>query len=198
MFSGGIEEENMKYLIVGLGNPGTEYEETRHNIGFEVADALLAEKEEATFRPERYAAVGRIKYRGRILVVIKPSTYMNLSGKAVKYWMEKEKIPLDKILIIVDDLALKTGELRLRTKGSSGGHNGLEDIIQRLGTSRFHRLRIGIGNDFPKGQQVDFVLGKWSPEEREILQKRIPLAVDAVKSFVFAGAAKTATLFNGK
>ncbi len=188
----------MKYLIVGLGNPGAEYENTRHNIGFEVAGALLAGKEDATFRQERYAAVGRIKYRGRILVVIKPSTYMNLSGKAVKYWMEKEKIPLEKVLIIVDDLALETGAIRLRSKGSSGGHNGLEDIIQRLGTSRFHRLRIGIGNDFPKGQQVDFVLGKWTAEEREILQKRIPVAVEAVKSFVFAGAAKTASLYNGK
>ena len=191
-------EEGMKYLIVGLGNIGEKYDGTRHNIGFEVADALIGDKEELVFKQERYAAVAKTKYRGRILVVIKPGTYMNLSGNAVRYWMEKEKIPLERVLIIVDDLALDTGVLRLRPKGSSGGHNGLENIINVLGTSKFNRLRIGIGNEFLKGQQVDFVLGKWTQEERDILKEKIPIAVNIVKSFCFVGFGKTASLYNNK
>jgi PTH1 family peptidyl-tRNA hydrolase len=188
----------MKYLIVGLGNIGAEYEGTRHNIGFDIVDRLIADKDELVFKPDRYASMAKTKYRGRSLVVIKPATYMNLSGKAVKYWMEKENIPIEKVLIIVDDIALDLGLIRLRSKGSAGGHNGLENIIQSLQTSQFNRLRFGIGKDFQRGYQVDFVLGKWNEEEKKILQKQIPLAVDAIRSFCFIGAAKTATLFNNK
>ena len=191
-------EDPMKYLIVGLGNPGKEYEGTRHNIGFEVVDALVNTGDENLFKSGRYGEMARIKHRGRTLVVLKPSTYMNLSGNAVKYWLDKEKIPVEKLLVVVDDLALPTGALRLRKKGSSGGHNGLENIIAKLGTQNFARLRIGIGNEYAKGQQVDFVLGKWTEEEREILVKKIPVAVEMIKSFAFAGPDRTATLYNNK
>ncbi len=155
----------MKYLIVGLGNIGTDYHHTRHNIGFDVADAFAA-KHGALFRSDRLADVAEIKWKGRILVVIKPTTYMNLSGKAVKYWMDKEKIPAENMLVIVDELALPLEVIRLRPGGSDAGHNGLKSIQETIGTNQYPRLRFGIGNDFPKGRQVDYVLGRWTAKGR--------------------------------
>ena len=187
----------MKYLIAGLGNIGDEYANTRHNIGFIIADALAREAE-ASFKSERYAAMTKIKFRGKTLVVIKPSTYMNLSGKAVRYWMENENIPIERTLIIADDIALPLGTLRLRKKGGDGGHNGLEDIIVTMGSEAFPRLRIGIGNDFSKGHQVDYVLGKWTREEETILIPKIKTAVEMVKSFIVRGIDQTMTEYNNK
>lgn len=185
----------MKYLIVGLGNIGDDYADTRHNIGFLVADAL-ASTGDASFKSDRHAAVTKITLKGRTLVVIKPSTFMNLSGKAVRYWMQKEEIPLENILIIVDDLALPLGALRLRTKGSDGGHNGLISIIEYLESSDFSRIRFGIGNDFAKGYQIDYVLGRWSDEEIKILMPRVKEAVEMIKSFVLIGPERTMNFFN--
>jgi peptidyl-tRNA hydrolase, PTH1 family len=185
----------MKYLIVGLGNIGDDYADTRHNIGFTVADAL-ALNFKSTFESGRLASVARMSLKGRVIVAIKPSTYMNLSGKAVRYWMQKENIPNENVLIIVDDLALPLGALRLKTKGSDGGHNGLISIIETIETTEFARLRIGIGNDFAKGYQVDYVLGRWSAEELKILIPRIEMTVELVKSFVLNGAERTMNLFN--
>ena len=187
----------MKYLIVGLGNIGNEYANTRHNIGFIIADAM-AQQAEAVFKPERYASVTKIKYRGKILVIIKPSTYMNLSGKAVRYWMEKEKVPANKTLVITDDIALPPGSLRMRKKGGDGGHNGLENIILSLGTEIFPRLRIGVGGDFAHGYQVDYVLGKWTRQEEEMMIPKIGMAVEMIKSFVAHGIDKTMTDYNNK
>lgn len=187
----------MKYLIVGLGNIGDEYSNTRHNIGFIAADAFV-QSSKGTFETSRLASVAKVSLKGRIIYVIKPTTFMNLSGKAVKYWMDKEKIPLENILIIVDDLAIPLGEFRLRKKGSDGGHNGLISIIEHLGSNEFTRLRIGIGNDFAKGRQVDYVLGRWSSEEEKVLIPRIELAVDLIKSFILVGTEKTMSLFNKK
>lgn len=187
----------MKYLIVGLGNIGDEYADTRHNIGFIVADALAVALR-GTFSVDRYASVARGTLKGRMLVVIKPSTYMNLSGKAVRYWMQKEVIPLENILVIVDDLALPLGALRLKTKGSDGGHNGLISIIETIGSMEFSRLRIGIGNDFAKGYQVDYVLGRWTADEQKILMPRIETTVELIKSFVLIGAERTMNFFNKK
>lgn len=158
----------MKYLVVGLGNMGLEYDNTRHNIGFNFVD-YLARKHEATFKNDRLGDVTEYKQKGRTIILLKPSTYMNRSGKAVKYWMEKKKILPDNMLIVLDDLNLEFGKIRLRMKGSDGGHNGLKDIAQVLGGTNYTRLRIGIGSDFSKGQQVDFVLGKWSEEEEVLL-----------------------------
>lgn len=185
----------MKYLIVGLGNIGDEYEDTRHNIGFIVADAL-AQEGKAVFKPERHAAMTKLSVKGRIMVVIKPTTYMNLSGKAVRYWMQKEDIPLENILIIVDDLALPLGILRMRKKGSDGGHNGLISIIELLESTEFTRIRFGIGNDFAKGYQVDYVLGRWTSEEAKILIPRVKEAVEMIKSFVLTGPDRTMNVFN--
>ncbi|MEA3503775.1 MAG: aminoacyl-tRNA hydrolase [Bacteroidota bacterium] len=187
----------MKYLITGLGNPGEEYRDTRHNIGFIALDAIAAAAN-ATFKTERYGDVVKIKHRGKILVLLKPSTYMNLSGKAIRYWLEKENIPVEKSLIIADDIALPTGMLRMKKKGSDGGHNGLADIIRILSTSKFNRLRIGVGNGFSKGKQVDFVLGRWTKEEEEILTPKIKKVVEMVKSFVVIGADRTMNFFNEK
>lgn len=185
----------MKYLIVGLGNIGDDYADTRHNIGFLVADALAATGD-ASFKSDRHAAVTKITLKGRTLVVIKPSTFMNLSGKAVRYWMQKEDISLENILIIVDDLALPLGALRLRTKGSDGGHNGLISIIEYLESSDFSRIRFGIGNDFAKGYQIDYVLGRWSDEETKILMPKVKEAVEMIKSFVLIGPERTMNFFN--
>lgn len=185
----------MKYLIVGLGNIGDDYADTRHNIGFLVADALAATGD-ASFKSDRHAAVTKITLKGRTLVVIKPSTFMNLSGKAVRYWMQKEEIPLENILIIVDDLALPLGALRLRTKGSDGGHNGLISIIEYLESTDFSRIRFGIGNDFAKGYQIDYVLGRWSDEETKILMPKVKEAVEMIKSFVLIGPERTMNFFN--
>jgi PTH1 family peptidyl-tRNA hydrolase len=185
----------MKYLIVGLGNIGDEYSDTRHNIGFIVADALAAEGK-ALFKPGRYASVTQLKLKGRIMVVIKPSTFMNLSGKAVRYWMQKEDIPLENILVIVDDLALPLGSLRMRKKGSDGGHNGLISIIEYLESAEFTRIRFGIGNEFSKGYQVDYVLGRWSEGETKILVPRVKEAIEMIKSFVLTGPDRTMNIFN--
>ena|SRR5690554_4206164 len=187
----------MKYLIAGLGNVGSEYAETRHNVGFKIVDAL-SRASDVLPKTERYGDVARIKVRGRILVLLKPSTYMNLSGNAVNYWLQREKIPIERLLVVTDDLALPFGKQRLRMKGSDGGHNGLKSITQILGRSDYARLRIGVGNDFAKGRQVDYVLGEWSEEERNTLDERINIAADTVKSFATIGGSQTMTHFNNK
>jgi PTH1 family peptidyl-tRNA hydrolase len=187
----------LKYLIVGLGNIGVEYENTRHNVGFIVADALVKDLK-GSFKVERLASVSKVKYKGRTLVVIKPTTYMNRSGRAVKYWLDKEKIPVERLLVVMDDIALPLGTIRLKPKGGDGGHNGLADIIDKLNTTDFARLRIGIGDDFPKGYQTDYVLGQWTSKEVNIMIPRIELAVEAVKSFVTLGIEKTMTEFNNR
>lgn len=187
----------MKYLIVGLGNIGAEYAETRHNIGFKVLDAL-AEASSAVFSSARYGAVAECRHRGRQLILLKPSTYMNLSGKAVRYWLDAEKIPIENLLVIVDDIALPFGQLRMRTKGSDGGHNGLKNINELLGQNNYSRIRFGIGGDFPQGFQVDYVLGKWTDEERKAMPERVKVAVDAIRSFVSVGAAMTMNTYNKK
>lgn len=185
----------MKYLIAGLGNIGPEYELTRHNIGFLVLDQL-ADMQKATFQVGRLAEKTEIRFKGRSLHLIKPTTYMNLSGKAVAYWMNELKIPKENVLIIVDDLALPFGSLRLRTKGSSAGHNGLKSLEQLLGGQDYSRLRFGIGNDFGKGQQVDFVLSNFSKEEFDKLPDIIKKANEMILSFCTAGASITMTQFN--
>ena len=185
----------MKYLIVGLGNIGDEYADTRHNIGFTVADAL-ALNFKSSFEVGRLASVARMSLKGRMLVVIKPTTYMNLSGKSVCYWMQKEDVTRENILVIVDDLALPLGALRLKSKGSDGGHNGLISIIETIETTEFARLRIGIGNDFAKGYQVDYVLGRWNSEETKTLIPRIEITIDLIKSFVLSGTERTMNDFN--
>jgi PTH1 family peptidyl-tRNA hydrolase len=173
----------MKYLIAGLGNIGDEYANTRHNIGFTVLDALTR-LSGISFQSGRYADIARMKIKNKSLVLIKPSTYMNLSGKAVRYWLEAEKIPLENLLVVVDDIALPPGQLRLRMKGGPGGHNGLISIIETLETDEFARLRFGIGNDFAKGFQTEYVLGKWTKGEEEIIIPKLPEAVEMIKAFV--------------
>ena len=185
----------MKYLIAGLGNIGDEYVDTRHNIGFTAVDALALDFK-SKFEVGRLAHVAKMSLKGRTLVAIKPTTFMNLSGKAVRYWMQKEDIPAENILIIVDDLALPLGALRLKPRGSDGGHNGLISIIETIETTDFARLRIGIGNDFPKGYQVDYVLGRWSAEETKTLIPRIETTVELIKSFVLVGCERTMNYFN--
>ena len=187
----------MKYLIVGLGNIGVEYANTRHNIGFKVLDAL-AEASNATFTAGRYGSTATIKHKGRTLILLKPSTYMNLSGKAVRYWMEQEKIKPENLLVISDDIAIPFGQLRMRQQGSAGGHNGLKNINELLGHNNYSRIRFGIGGDFPQGFQVDYVLGKWTDEERKAMPERVKVAVDAIRSFVSVGAAMTMNTFNKK
>lgn len=185
----------MKYLIVGLGNIGAEYANTRHNIGFIVADALAMDLK-TQFTTDRYASVATGKFKGRSLVIIKPSTYMNLSGKAVSYWMQKENIPVENVLVVVDDVALDHGIIRIKTKGGDGGHNGLAHIQEILNTDAYARLRFGIGKDFARGYQVDYVLGKWSRDEEKILLPRIDVAVEAIKSFTTIGAERTMNFYN--
>lgn len=188
----------MKYLIVGLGNIGEEYKNTRHNIGFTILDAL-AGASNIVFNPnKRYGAIAELKLKGRTFILLQPSTYMNLSGNAVRYWMQQEKIPLENVLVVVDDLALPFGTIRIRGNGSDAGHNGLKHINQILGTQNYARVRFGIGNDFPKGQQIDYVLGKWGDEEMKALPERIEKACDAIKSFGLSGLALTMTTFNNK
>jgi len=185
----------MKFLIVGLGNIGDEYKDTRHNIGFTILDAL-AKESNATFSDRRYGAVCRMRYKGRDLILLKPSTFMNLSGNAVNYWLKKEKIPVEKMLILVDDIALPPGSIRMRPKGSDGGHNGLNHISTVLSTTEFPRIRIGIGNTFRKGSQSNFVLGTWDQEEKLFMEGRISIVSGMIKSFVFAGLELTMTAFN--
>lgn len=187
----------MKYLIVGLGNIGQEYQETRHNIGFKVLD-VLAKQMDASFVDARYGAISEIRLKGKQLLLLKPSTYMNLSGKAVSYYMNKEKIENTYLFVVVDDLALPLGTIRIKAKGSSGGHNGLQNIEDVLQTQDYARLRFGIGNDFSKGHQVNFVLGTWSDEEKETINSKIDIAVDAIKNFPFIGIDRTMNLFNTK
>jgi len=189
------KSDRMKYLIVGLGNIGEEYAHTRHNIGFDVVDAFCSGYH-AAFSPGRLAEVATCKIRSRTLVVIKPSTFMNLSGKAVRYWMDKEKIPLERLLVIVDDLALPLDTLRLRPGGADAGHNGLKSIQELIGTDRYARLRFGIGNDYPKGRQIDFVLSRWRPEEMPVVASKIESCTTMIESFVMAGTETTMNRFN--
>lgn len=187
----------MKFLLVGLGNPGAEYEDTRHNIGFSVLEAL-AKKHEGTFSLDRGAYRATIKLRGKQVVLIKPTTFMNLSGKAVNYWLQKEQISKENLLVITDDLALPFGKIRLKGAGSDGGHNGLKDIQHTLQTTAYARLRFGIGSDFPKGRQSDYVLGKWDKEEQVTLNERVTFAVEACEAFCTIGLQLAMTNCNGK
>ena len=190
------EEDSMKkFLIVGLGNIGDEYKDTRHNIGFKVLDAL-AIKEEFTFETAKLGDIGMFKVKGRSVLCLKPSTYMNRSGKALKYWMEKEKIPLENILVITDDINLSFGTIRIKTKGSDGGHNGLKDIQLFLQSATYNRFRFGVGADFGKGRQVEDVLGKWNEEENALMEERLEKSTAVVTSFVLAGMARTMNQFN--
>lgn len=186
-----------KYLIVGLGNPGTLYENTRHNIGFTILDAL-ARASNVFFSPNKLADTTELKYKGRTLFLIKPSTFMNLSGKAINYYLQLEKIPIEHLLVITDDIAIPFGEIRLKGKGGDGGHNGLKSINETLGTTEYARLRFGIGCEFPKGMQSEYVLGKWSKEEADKLAPRIDQACETIKSFAAIGTQLTMTQFNKK
>ena len=185
-----------KFLILGLGKIGEKYAGTRHTIGFAGLDQLATE-EDFIFKEVRLGAVANFRYKGKSILCLKPSTYMNLSGKAVKYWMEYEKIPLENVLIVTDDINLPFGTLRLKGKGSDGGHNGLKDIQQVLGTSHYHRFRFGIGAEFSQGRQVDYVLGKWTESEEQALEERLKRSTELIRSFIFAGAKNTMNLFNG-
>lgn len=187
----------MKYLIAGLGNIGQEYENTRHNIGFNILDAF-AEASNIAFKDKRYGAIAETKHKARNIILLKPSTYMNLSGKAIHYWLQKEKIPLENLLVLVDDLALDFGKIRLKPKGGDGGHNGLANINQILGTSKYARLRFGIGSEFFKGQQINYVLSKWEDDEEKSLSPRIEICGDLIKSFCTIGLERTMTNFNNK
>ena len=192
------EETPMKkFLIVGLGNIGPKYHNTRHNIGFKILDHL-AEKETLDWESVRLGDMTVHKKKGRSFMLLKPSTYMNLSGKAVKYWLDKEKIPLEHLLIITDDLNLPFGTLRLKTKGSDGGHNGLKDIQNTLQTTNYNRFRFGISDEFSKGRQVDYVLGEWDEEEEKLLPERLDKGIQLIESFGLAGVNITMNLFNGR
>ena len=186
-----------KFLIAGLGNVGAKYENTRHNIGFRILDELAREKE-VSFETEKLGDIASFKFKGRTFILLKPSTYMNLSGKAVNYWMQKEKIKHENLLVVTDDLNLPFGTLRLKTKGSDGGHNGLKDIQNILGTNKYNRFRFGIGDKFSRGQQVDYVLGEWSSEEESEMKERLETSVKLIESFGTAGVSNTMNSFNGK
>jgi PTH1 family peptidyl-tRNA hydrolase len=186
-----------KFLIVGLGNIGSEYINTRHNIGFKVVD-FFANQEDISFRTEKLGAITEYKIKGRTIILLKPNTYMNLSGKAVKYWMEKENIAKENVLIITDDLNLAFGTIRIKTKGSDGGHNGLKSIQQLLNTTEYPRYRFGISDEFKKGRQVDYVLGEWTDVEKESLKERLKLSSEIIKSFALAGLNETMNIYNGK
>ncbi len=191
------ENDSMKkFLIVGLGNIGDEYAETRHNIGFKVLDKL-ANKKEFSFETVKLGDVGIYKLKGRSILCLKPSTYMNRSGKAIKYWMDKEKIPLENILVITDDINLPFGTIRVKTKGSDGGHNGLKDTQEYLQTTKYNRFRFGVGSDFGKGRQVEYVLGKWNEEENLIMEERLNKSQELIDSFVLSGISRTMNQFNG-
>ena len=187
----------MKYLVVGLGNIGAEYAATRHNIGFRVLDAL-AEASNISFTTVRYGAMATLKHRGRTVYLLKPSTYMNLSGKAVRYWMDQERIPRENLLVVSDDIALPFGTFRMRKNGSEGGHNGLRNITELLGDNQYARLRFGVGGDFPRGHQVDYVLGDFSDEENKAMPERLKLFGDAILSFASVGVDRTMNSYNGK
>ncbi|NMH88930.1 aminoacyl-tRNA hydrolase [Flavivirga algicola] len=194
-----IEEQGImkKYLIVGLGNIGEKYENTRHNIGFKILDHF-ANKESLTFETQKLGDLATYKLKGRTFIFLKPNTYMNLSGKAILYWLTKEKIPLENLLVITDDLNLPFGSIRLKGKGSDGGHNGLKDTQDKLNTTKYNRFRFGISDTFSKGRQVDYVLGAWTQEESDKLKERLDKSVELIKSFVLAGINITMNTFNGK
>ena len=185
-----------KFLIIGLGNVGAEYAHTRHNIGFDVLDAFVI-KHGGFFKLDRLAEVAEVKWKGKVFFCVKPTTFMNLSGKAFKYWMDKEKIELANTLTIVDDLALPISKLRLRATGSDAGHNGLKDIQLTLGTDAYPKLRFGIGNNFQKGQQIDFVLGRWAPDEKKLINLKIEKSIEVIESFAAIGLERTMTIANG-
>ena len=187
----------MNFLIVGLGNIGVEYANTRHNIGFKVLDAL-AKASNLVFEDKRYGAITTLKVKNQTLTLLKPSTYMNLSGNAVRYWMNEKKVPLENVLVVVDDLSLPFGQLRMKPSGSEAGHNGLRHISSVLGTQQYARLRFGIGNDFPRGGQVDFVLGEFGPENMEKMDERLTLAGDMIKAFALSGIQFAMNNFNRK
>ena len=186
-----------KFLIVGLGNIGSKYENTRHNIGFKILD-VMANEASLDFETEKLGDLTTLRYKGRTLLLLKPNTYMNLSGKAVKFWMTKEKVPLENLLIITDDINLSFGTLRLKPKGSAGGHNGLKDIEAQLNTSSYCRFRFGVGAEFGKGRQVDYVLGEWNKDEESAIPERLNKGVELIRSFATAGLANTMNTFNGK
>ena len=187
----------MKYLIVGLGNIGAEYRDTRHNIGFKVLDAF-AEASNIVFSTQRYGDVAQVRVKNKILVLLKPSTYMNLSGEAVRYWMNKENIPLENVLIIVDDIALPFGAIRIKGKGSDGGHNGLKNIAALLGTQNYARIRFGVGNEFVRGAQIDYVLGNFTEQQSRELPVRMKVACDAIKAFCLSGLTFAMNNFSNK
>ena len=192
------EQDPMKkFLIVGLGNIGPKYENTRHNIGFKILDELAREKE-VSFETQKLGDVASFKFKGRTFVLLKPSTYMNLSGKAVNYWMQKEKINLENLLVVTDDLNLSFGTLRLKTKGSDGGHNGLKDIQAQLNTTKYNRFRFGISDEFAKGQQIDYVLGEWEDDELKKMPERLKTSAELILSFGTAGVSNTMNSYNGK
>ena len=191
------EELMKKFLIVGLGNIGDKYANTRHNIGFKVIDEV-AEEHNTTFETEKLGDVASFRFKGRTFILLKPSTFMNLSGKSLKYWMDKEKIPLENLLVITDDVNIDFGTIRLKAKGSAGGHNGLKDIEAKLGHQKYARFRFGVGANYSKGRQVDFVLGEWSKEETSQLIERLPTSAKVITSFGTAGLANTMNTFNGK
>lgn len=191
-----IEPDIMKYLIVGLGNIGAEYDDTRHNVGFEILDDLAAEKE-ATWKNEQLGAIAEFKFKGRTFILLKPNTYMNLSGKSVRFWMQKHKIKIPNLLVVLDDLNLPFGKMRMRAKGKDGGHNGLKDIDKMLGQNNYARLRFGIGSDYHKGQQVDFVLGKWTSEEQVNMGPLKEKARKAILAYATIGASRAMSEFNG-
>lgn len=191
------EELMKKFLIIGLGNIGDKYINTRHNIGFKILDEV-AEEQNVSFETEKLGDVANFRFKGRIFFLLKPSTYMNLSGKAVKYWMDKEKVSLENILVVTDDVNIDFGTIRLKAKGSAGGHNGLKDIQEKLNTQQYARFRFGVGGNYSRGRQVDFVLGEWNKEETSQLIERLPIAAKVIISFGTAGLANTMNTFNGK
>lgn len=194
-----IEEQNpmKKFLIVGLGNIGPKYENTRHNIGFKILD-YFAKKEDLSFETQKLGDITTYKLKGRTFIFLKPNTFMNLSGKAISYWLTKEKIPLEHLLVITDDLNLPFGSIRVKTKGSDGGHNGLKDTQNSLNTTKYNRYRFGISDAFSKGRQVDYVLGEWTEEEQEKLPERLDKSIEIIKSFALAGISNTMNTYNGK
>tara|TARA_B100000795_G_scaffold163809_1_gene123185 strand:+ start:1980 stop:2609 length:630 start_codon:yes stop_codon:yes gene_type:complete len=191
------DELMKKFLIVGLGNIGDKYTNTRHNIGFKIVDEV-ADEYKATFETEKLGDVATFRFKGRTFILLKPSTFMNLSGKAVKYWMDKENIAVDNLLVVTDDLNIDFGTIRIKAKGSDGGHNGLKDIQDKLGTNIYPRFRFGVGSDYSKGRQVDYVLGEWNKEETSLLIERLPMSAKIITSFGTAGLANTMNTFNGK
>jgi len=191
------EELMKKFLIVGLGNIGDKYTNTRHNIGFKILDEV-AEENKVTFETEKLGDVATFRFKGRTFILLKPSTFMNLSGKAVKYWMDKESISIENILVVTDDVHIDFGSIRLKAKGSAGGHNGLKDIQEKLNTQQYARFRFGVGGNYSKGRQAEFVLGQWSKEETSLLIERLPTSAKIIRSFGTAGLANTMNTFNGK